>query len=74
MRIYRYIGHWRNSAAPTKRTVSPTIPKAQRKRSDSGAMHGPPSSTFFHTVWPPEANTAAGSPLDLGAPAATYIS
>ena len=43
MCIYRPIGHRGNIAAPTKRTVSPTISKAQRKRCDSGAMRGPPS-------------------------------
>ena len=44
MRICRYIGHRRNSAVLTKRTVSPTILKAQRKRCDSGAIQALPSS------------------------------
>lgn len=46
--------------APTKRTVSLTIPKAQRKRCDSGAMCGPPLS--FRAFEERLARTTASAP------------
>ena len=57
MRIYRYIGHRRNSAVLTKRTVSPTILKAQRKRCDSGAIQALPSSIPLLSLFYPFSNT-----------------
>lgn len=49
--------------APTKRTVSPTILKAQRKRCDSGAIQALPSSIPFLTLFrPSEARTTASAP------------
>ena len=65
---YVYIpAYWASAKRPHR--SAPT--KAQRNRCNSGAMCGPPLS--FRVFEERLANTAAGSPLDFGAPAIAYI-